>query len=155
MFVLYILICLKFIDLIYYLFSISPLYLCSLPSSHFRVFVSLAAILTSYLHLLLFSLYYPIISLYRSISPFPASFISPFPLFNSSLDVNCLLWLLSSLFPSSFPFCVLPHPPTLPSIRIYTSAVCRQEEGRKDTYEKKPKERSDWPSDEAQECQDE
>lgn len=54
MFVLYILICLKFIDLIYYLFSISPLYLCSLPSSHFRVFVSLAAILNSYLHLLLF-----------------------------------------------------------------------------------------------------
>lgn len=88
---------------------------------------------------LTFSLHYPIIPLYRSIQAFPASFIFPFS-FNSPLDVNHLLWLSFSISPSSFIlfiylFFVLHHCSILPSIRLYTAAGNRQEEGSGDTCE--------------------
>lgn len=107
MFVLYILICLSFIDLIYYLFSISPLYLCSLPSSLFRVSVSLAAILTSYLHLLLFRSIipsflftgpsHPFLPLLSSLSPF---LIAPW-MSTASYGYRFLFFPLAFLFVSS------------------------------------------------------
>lgn len=102
--------------------------------SHICISVSLAAIITSYLYLLLFHSIIPS-SLFTGQSfPFPP-LLSSLSLFNSSLDVNCLLWLSFSIPPYSFLFSPLfpAHACIHPSIRIYTTAGRRQEEGRGDT----------------------
>lgn len=90
--------------------------------------------------------------------------LSPLSLFNVPLDVNCLLWLSFSISPSSFLsfiylfiFCS----PSVPYPAINKNLYhCWEHTGRrgKETparSREKHKERSEWPSDEVQECEHE
>lgn len=65
------------------------------------VFVALAAIITSYVYLLLFHSITPSFLFTGPPLPF-VPLLSSLSLFNSPLDVNCLLWQSFSISPSSF-----------------------------------------------------
>ena len=100
---------------LYFSTALHPPFVC--------VFVALAAIITSYLYLLLFHSITPSFLFTGPSLPFPP-LLSPLSLFNSPLDVNCLLRQSFSISPSSFLISlsfVLRPCAILPSLRIYTT----------------------------------